>query len=63
MTTPRRPPDSAGRVSSVEDGFCPTCEVTLDLHDTKDGEDEFDCQIAGQKADLLTQFGGLFGGR
>ena len=44
----------------VEDGFCPTCEVTLDLHDTKDGEDEFDCEVAGGKADLLRQFDRMF---
>lgn len=60
MTTPY---SSLSDNRRVEDGFCPTCEVTLDLHDTTDGEDDFDCQIAGRKADLLTEFGGLFGGR
>lgn len=43
--------------SHVEPGFCPTCEVTLDLHDTTDGEDDFDCQLARRKADLLSSFG------
>lgn len=39
--------------SRVERGFCPSCEVALQLHDTTDGEGEFDCHIAGRKADLL----------
>ena len=42
-------------MNEAEDGFCEACKVTLDLHDTKDGEDESDCELAGAKADLLLQ--------
>jgi hypothetical protein len=34
-----------------DDGFCPLCGVTLDLHDGPDT-----CQSAEMKADLLNQF-------
>ena len=42
-------------MNEAEDGFCEACEVTLDLHDTKDGEDESDCELAGARADRLLQ--------
>lgn len=42
-----------------EDGFCPSCEVTLQLHDTTDGDDEFDCRMASRKAGLLSSFSRL----
>ena len=57
----RHPSVSAGPVvRPVKDGFCPTCEVTLDLHDTKDGEDESDCELAFWKADRIMQFQRMF---
>lgn len=37
--------------------FCDECDVSLDLH----GDLE-DCESAGRKADLLTEFGFMFGG-
>jgi hypothetical protein len=39
--------------------FCPRCDVTMDLHPEADEGDEWACDIAGKKADLLEQFGGL----
>jgi len=39
-----------------DDQFCPLCEVSLDLHPDS-GDDVFDCEQAGRKADLLRRFG------
>jgi hypothetical protein len=39
------------------DDFCPHCQVTYDLHPYIDYEDEWACEIAKKKAELLEQFG------
>ena len=39
----------------TEKGFCPLCEVTLDLHDGPDT-----CYAAETKADMLNMFFGSF---
>lgn len=39
-------------MSATEDGFCPLCGVTLDLHDGPDS-----CDNADAKARLLEAFG------
>ncbi|HEY8662471.1 MAG TPA: hypothetical protein VIL68_02535 [Propionibacteriaceae bacterium] len=41
---------------AINDGFCPDCDVSLDLHDGPDT-----CKSAGMKADLLRDFWGVFG--
>jgi len=38
-----------------DDGFCPLCDVTLDLHDGPDS-----CTSADAKARVLESFGRLF---
>jgi len=45
----------------MPDRFCPHCDVSLDLHpySNDEGQDEWSCDIARQKADLLTEFGRL----
>lgn len=45
----------------TEPGFCPRCEVTLDLHPDSDPEDfdHSDCDAAVRKADLLVLFAGM----
>jgi len=40
----------------ADDGFCPDCEVTLDLHD---GEDS--CDLAEAKARLISIFSRIAG--
>lgn len=46
------------------DRFCPRCDIDLGLHDTDEpDEDGFDCHIAALKANLLTDFAALLGGR
>jgi hypothetical protein len=48
--------------TSKTERFCPHCDVSMDLHpySNDEGQDEWSCNIAGQKADLLTQFGRPF---
>ena len=39
-------------MTAPEPGFCPLCDVTLDLHDGPDS-----CSSAEAKADVLDMFG------
>jgi hypothetical protein len=38
--------------------FCPHCDVTMDLHPDIDDADEWGCEVAQKKAELLESFPG-----
>ncbi|HEX3002858.1 MAG TPA: hypothetical protein VHO27_01495 [Angustibacter sp.] len=40
-------------MNAAEPGFCPLCDVTLELHDGPDS-----CDSAGKKAEMLSTFFG-----
>lgn len=44
---------------SEEDGFCEDCGVSMDLHPCNGG-DEWECNVARQKADTMARFFGIF---
>lgn len=55
------PFDRPGQRPAEEARWCERCDVSVDLHPNFSDDEEWECEMAGLKADQIDRFFGAFG--